>query len=214
MTTCDRFRPLLSRYAEGEADPGEALGIARHLAGCTACKIVLARELRLHEALEGLRDPVSVDDQFSLLVMAALPAGPPPAAKQRHRRGLRLAGVLALVSLGATAVYRLAAFPSASEPIRLASRLDIEGGSRLLEGLGQLAGAAAAVVARVAVGLPGRVLPSGSDIGLGLAGLFAVAAALTAGTVVAVATWTIGRRVGGAGVTAASGRQGRTVPRH
>ena len=83
---CERFRPLLSRFAEGEADPAEALGLAGHLASCTACKILLARERRLHAALDGLHDPVAVDEEFSRLVMAALPAGPPPAAASRPKR--------------------------------------------------------------------------------------------------------------------------------
>ncbi len=214
MKTCEHFRPLLSRCAEGETDPGEALGVARHLAGCTACKIVLARERRLHEVLEGLHDPVSVDDEFSRLVMAALPAGPPPALKRGRRRGLRLAGLVVLVSLGAAAAFRLATFPAPSEPLRLASRLDLEGGSRVLEGLGQLAGAAAAVIARVAVGLPSRVLPAGADLRLGLAGLFAVAAALAAGSVVAIATWSLGRRVRAAAMPSSPGGTRSEHPRH
>ncbi len=214
MKTCEHFRPLLSRYAEGEANPGEALGIARHLAGCTACKIVLARELRLHEVLEGLDDPFSVDDEFSRVVMAALPAGPPPAAERKRRRGLRLAGLATLVSLGAAAAFRLVAFPSPSEPLRLASRLDLEGGSHLLEGLGQLAGGAAAVLSRVAVGSTARLFLSGADLRLGVAGFFAVAAVVAAGSVVAIATWTIGRRSHEAGLPAASGGERPDSPRH
>ncbi len=214
MKTCERFRPLLSRSADGEADPAEALGLARHLAACTACKILLARERRLHEALDGLGDPVAVDDEFSRLVMAALPAGPPPEARRPRRRGLRLAGLLGLLALGAASAARLLAFPSAAEPLRLASRLDIEGGSRLLEGLGQLAGAAAAVLTRIAVGIPTRLLPGGVDIRLGLAGLFAAAAVLTTGALVGIATWSIGRKSHYPGCAAGAAGQRPARPRH
>jgi len=214
VKNCEHFRSLLSRFAEGEAGPAEALGIARHIAACTACKIVLARERRLHEALEELGDPVSVDDEFSRLVMAALPAGPPPAARNPRRRGLRLAGLVTLVSLGGAAAVRLLSLPAGSEPVRLVSRLDLEGGSRLLDGLGQLAGAAAAMIMQAAVGMPARLLPAGADIRLGLAGLFAAAAVLTAGTLVGIATWSIGRRSRGTGCPAESGRERAAPPRH
>jgi anti-sigma factor RsiW len=194
VNTCDRFRPLLSRFAEGEADPEEALGVARHLAACTACKIVLARERRLHEALEGLGDSVSVDDEFSRLVMAALPAGPPPAASRSPRRGLRLAGLVAIGSLGGAVALRLLGLGAGAETLRLASRLDIESGSHVLEGLGRLAGAAAALLVRIATGIPSQWLPSGASIGLGLAPLLAAGGLLAGATLLAVTTWAVGRK--------------------
>jgi anti-sigma factor RsiW len=214
VKNCEHFRSLVSRFAEGEADPAEALGIARHVTACTACKIVLARERRLHEALEGLGDAVSVDDEFSRLVMAALPAGPPPAASRPRRRGLRLAGLVALVALGGAAAFRLLAFPAPSGPVTLVSRLDLEGGSRLLDGLGQLAGAAAAMIMQAAVAWPSRLLPTGAGIRLGLAGLVAAAAVLTAGMLVGIATWSIGRRSFGTGSPAESVRDRSARPRH
>jgi anti-sigma factor RsiW len=194
VKTCERFRPLLSRFAEGETEPREALGVARHLAGCTACKIVLARERRLHEALDGLGDPVSADEEFSRLVMAALPAGPPPSAPGTRRRGLRLAGLLGLGSLGGAIAFRILSVGSCPEPLKIASRLDLEGGSYLLSSIGRIAGAAAAMLARIVTGLPACLHAENGGVHMGLPPLLAAAAALTAGAFLVILTWVIGRR--------------------
>lgn len=75
---CAAIRPLLYRVAEGEADPDEALRTARHLGDCTACRILLARERRLAELLEGeIEDRLPVDEGFVRMVMANLPHEPP-----------------------------------------------------------------------------------------------------------------------------------------
>ncbi len=198
MKTCERLRPLLSRFAEGEADPEEALGVADHLGGCTACKIVLARERRLHEALDGLGDAVSVDDEFSRLVMAALPAAPPLKASLARRRGLRLAGLLAVGSVGGALAVRLLGFAPGAEPWRLVSRLDLEGGSRVLDGLERLTCVAAALLGRIAAGVPVPLHPSGSDVRLVVAPLVATLALLTVGTLLAVTTWAVARKPRGA----------------
>jgi anti-sigma factor RsiW len=81
---CTNVLPWLSRVAEREASPEEAMHTARHLSDCTACRIVLARERRLAEMLDqGLDDPLQVGEDFVKSVMANLPQEPPP----RVRRG-------------------------------------------------------------------------------------------------------------------------------
>lgn len=88
MRHCDALVPLLSRVAEGEANPDEAMRAARHLSDCTACRIILARERRLAAILEdGLEDSVPVGEDFVRAVMDNLPAEPP----KPERRALKLA---------------------------------------------------------------------------------------------------------------------------
>jgi hypothetical protein len=137
MKTCDRIQSIFPRLVEGEADPGDALRVARHLGDCTVCKIVLARERRLAEVLGTLEDPLPVDEMFIEKVMAALPAGPPPATVGRVRRRLiRLAGLGALAAaLGATAPRVLAGLGNVGIGL-IRTGLDLEGGERLLRGLG------------------------------------------------------------------------------
>ncbi len=94
MGHCDPFGPLLSRVAEGEANPDEAMRAARHLSDCTACLITLARERRLAAMLEdGLEDSVQVGEDFVRAVMDNLPAEPPKPErrKKKKRRTLKLA---------------------------------------------------------------------------------------------------------------------------
>lgn len=123
MDACTRLRPLLSRFAEGEAAPREALRGARHLSTCTACRIHLARERRLAELLEaGLDDRLPVGEDFVRSVMASLPAMPPPAPRFARRRKLKLAciaGFLAVAPLFA---------PRAVTLDGLAARLPLPGG--------------------------------------------------------------------------------------
>jgi predicted anti-sigma-YlaC factor YlaD len=98
---CKDVHPGLSRVAEGEATPGEAMRTARHLSDCTACRILLARERRLARMLEdGLDDPLQVGEEFVQSVMANLPREPPAriraAAKtRRDRKLLRAARIVA-----------------------------------------------------------------------------------------------------------------------
>ncbi|HEX6853571.1 MAG TPA: zf-HC2 domain-containing protein [Candidatus Polarisedimenticolaceae bacterium] len=77
MSACQRLRPALLRVADGEADPAEALRVARHVASCTSCRIVAHRERRLRAAFEGLEDGPT-DSAFLDRVMEALPSTPPP----------------------------------------------------------------------------------------------------------------------------------------
>jgi hypothetical protein len=100
---------------DGDLEPGEALRLARHLATCTACSIVLARETRLAEMLDGADDDFSVDETFSRAVMGSLPERTlRPAVevsrRARWRRGLRLAALGSIASLGAGLAAR--ALPS------------------------------------------------------------------------------------------------------
>ena len=92
MCTCDQFRPLLYRVAEGESTPEEAMLVARHLPECTTCKILQAREHRLATWLEsGLQD-LPVGEDFVHDVMAKLPDGPPPRPRRRPWRLLKMTG--------------------------------------------------------------------------------------------------------------------------
>ena len=87
---CERIRPLLYPYIEREAEPAEAMLVAEHLTGCTACKILIARKRHLARMLEnGLEDRIPVGEEFVRSVMATLPDGPPP--KSRRKRHLMLA---------------------------------------------------------------------------------------------------------------------------
>jgi len=115
MSRCGQTRPWIVRSVDGDLKPGEALRLARHLATCTACRIVLARESRLAEMLDGADDALSVDTTFFAAVMASLPERPlPPAVdvsrRARWRRGLRLAVPVSVVAFGAVLAAR--ALPS------------------------------------------------------------------------------------------------------
>jgi predicted anti-sigma-YlaC factor YlaD len=94
MVDCDRVRPLLFRFHEGEASPEEAMLVARHLSDCTGCRILLARENRLAKILAEEMDDLPVGEDFVRSVMATLPNEPPPrpiTPTQRRLRGLKLA---------------------------------------------------------------------------------------------------------------------------
>ncbi len=90
MHSCDEIRPFLGRYNEREANPEEAIIVARHLSECTACRIQLARERRLAEMLSRELDDLPVGEDFVQSVMATLPKDP-PTRRRRRRRHLKLA---------------------------------------------------------------------------------------------------------------------------
>ena len=101
MGNCESFAPLVSRVAEGEASPDEAMRAAQHLSDCTACRILVARERRLAAILEhGLEDSLPVGEDFVKQVMENLPTEAPKLQprKKRHRN-LKLACLAALVGL-------------------------------------------------------------------------------------------------------------------
>ena len=115
MSACRRARPLIVRSVEGELAPQAALRLARHVEACTACRILLARERRLAQVLDGLDDVVPVDASFFDSVMASLPDRPQPAEaavsrRERLRRGLRLAGLAAAVVAGGGLAARFLPF--------------------------------------------------------------------------------------------------------
>lgn len=208
MKSCRKLQALFARVAEGEAGPEEALRVARHLSECTTCKIVLAREKRLAEMLCHLDDPLTVEAGFIDRVMAALPAGPPPARSPR-RRMLKLAGFAgAALALIPSAIRLLGSAPGgALDSFRPVFELD--GVDRLLGGLGVTARALLLMLARSGAGalprLPslGGVSTSPWTVVLSAAMLLAIAAFL------GVTTWTVSRRSSRAGAA-----PGLAEPRH
>jgi len=118
MTRCDLITALLPAVAEGDAEPVETVCVARHIETCTRCGILLARERRLSEAIEAIRD-IEVGDLFTTAVMGRLPAT--FQKRKRDRRGLRLAVVggltaLAVALAGASRMGWEAGLPSAAPP--------------------------------------------------------------------------------------------------
>ena len=85
MDACEPIRPSLYRIIDGEADPAEAMCVARHISSCTACRILLARKRRLSEMLENDLEDLPVGEEFVHVVMSTLPEGPPP---RLHRLGV------------------------------------------------------------------------------------------------------------------------------
>ena len=115
MSACRRAHPLIVRSVEGELAPQDALRLARHVEACTACRILLARERRLAQVLDGLDDVFAVDASFFDAAMASLPDRPQPAEataslRDRLRRGLRLAGLAAAVVGGGGLAARFLPF--------------------------------------------------------------------------------------------------------
>ena len=115
MNRCRGISAWIARSVDGDLEPGEALRLARHLATCTACRIVLARESRLAAFLDGADDGVAVgiavDESFFGAVMASLPDLPVRPAvelsrRARWRRGLRLAAWGSVAVLGAGCAAR------------------------------------------------------------------------------------------------------------
>jgi predicted anti-sigma-YlaC factor YlaD len=158
MASCRRIRPLLRRSVEGEAGPDESLLIARHLSGCTGCRIVIARERRLAKLLDCLDDPLQVGDGFVHDVMSAIPDTPPAADR---RRGLKLATVAGLIGVGAGVISRIATVGAAPGGGRGMLRFSYEGLEPLLETMGALAQAVPLALARLGSGLDsqGALLP-------------------------------------------------------
>lgn len=105
MNTCEEIQPVLFRIAEGEASPDEAIEAARHLSGCTVCRIRMARERRLGELIENDLAELPVDAGFVDQVMARIPREAPKVqnAAAKRKRGLKLAfwaGMVGLVGTG------------------------------------------------------------------------------------------------------------------
>jgi anti-sigma factor RsiW len=133
MTRCDLIAPLLPRVADGDAEPAETVCVARHIETCTCCGILLARERRLSETIETMRN-IEVGDLFTRAVMDRLPAK--LQKRKRDRRGLRLAGIsgaiaLATVLASATRSGWNAGIPSAAPPSLPADIADPAAGSMI-----------------------------------------------------------------------------------
>jgi len=155
MTDCERVRPLLFPYIEREAAPAEAMLVADHLTGCTACKILIARKRRLARMLDrGLEDRIPVGEEFVRSVMATLPEGPPPRPdKVGRRRHLRIAGTLGVLAGLAPAVA--ARLPGVTTgPGSIWCGLDPQSGSAAYDNLLDVARGAVVAVAGWLSGAP------------------------------------------------------------
>jgi len=194
MAACEALQPCLSRVAEGEASPDEALEVARHLPDCTACRIVLAREQRLACMLEEDLEDLTVGDDFVDSLMARLPETPParPAYRDR-RRGLKLALFIGLIGTSTTLLARqLGTFGGGSGLPRL--RLELESIEGVLQGLLALARLILVVLERLTAWLPvpPASLPGGLELAFGLT--FALLLGLAAAsTIIAVAAGSLVR---------------------
>lgn len=186
MDGCNESRDLMFRVAEGEADPDEALRVARHLPTCTTCRILLAREIRLARVLESLDDAIPVEEAFLDEVMRALPAEPTrtrAALRPALRSGLKLAGLVGIVTLGAAGAARLTQILATTElrsPLARLQARDLEGFLATAAGAARMA---FALVDRMSAGLVVDFPPLqvGSTFGVAayLPGVIAIAALST-----------------------------------
>jgi hypothetical protein len=165
---CREIAPLLYRVAEADASPDEAMRTARHLSDCTACRILLAREVRLASMLEeGLSDPLQVGEDFVREVMENLPKGPPrPPRPRRSRRMLKLASIVGwipLVPLVASAPGVAARIPAVAEFKAMLPGFEAPMVDGFAEGALRVGGVLMLVLDRLASGLslPVELLPSG-----------------------------------------------------
>ena len=177
---------MLSRLAEGEAAPDEALRLARHLPDCTACRILLASEVRLAGMLDGLDDSIAVEEGFLQRVMDSLPADPPPVARRRWS-GLKLAGFAGALLVVGAAASRLAALFADGRLVPLVPRIEIANTEHLLEALAGVARLVGMVLDRVGANLAPDLPTLHLYARIGLAALLPAAAALlTVSTLVAL----------------------------
>lgn len=188
MTVCERLRPLLSRKAESELAPEEALRVGRHVHDCTACRIRLARERRLAEMVTGLEDPIDVDDSFVARVMDELPRVTAPS--RRHRRGLKLAGIALLLASAGTLASAWSSFGGGGPIAELVPRLPSDGGVRLAVAFEGIARALAAAAVTTLDG--GSIRWAVPQVGATLAAITVPALAATAAISSAI-VWTAAR---------------------
>ena len=159
MSDCTRMRPLIDRVSEGEATPEEALALGHHLPGCTVCRILLAKAHRLNEMVDGLGDPLEVDESFLQGVMDSLPDGPPQGADQpgvrRRRRHLRIVKLLVTMSpLGLLGAGRsmLIGFPGQfGRIVDTGSFLPAEGGPGIAGSVREILGIVMAVAGKLGI---------------------------------------------------------------
>jgi hypothetical protein len=196
MADCAQIRPLLYQFIEREVEPAEAIEVAHHVAGCTACKILLARKHRLARMLEErLDDRIPVGEEFVRSVMATLPEGPPPrrGVGRGTKRGLKLAGVVGVSALAGQVVARIPGDLPAVGRLAANTGWDVspaDSATPLLLGLVRATAAVAETLAGVfavdwslpAVGLA-TVVAAAGVLGIGLLGGSALLA-LAAGSLV------------------------------
>jgi anti-sigma factor RsiW len=187
MKSCRDVRPCLYRVAEGEASPDEAMRTARHLSDCTACRILLARELRLASMLEsGLADRVPVGEEFLRSVMNSLPSGPPPKRKPR-RVNLKLASFGVLAALLSLSGIEHAPIEGGRLPLPTVPALDLAAPGEL-DGIASAGRLVAVAIEAARSGLP-VVTTSHDLVAAGLAVGGSIGLATLAGlTLFAVAT--------------------------
>jgi hypothetical protein len=139
MASCEAVRPLIFKVSEQEASPREAMRVAHHLAACTGCKILLARERRLARMLEVDLLDIPVSDDFFNTVMASLPKDPPPAQakeeKKKHRHGLRLAGLAGLIGAGTLLAMKAVIFQGRPDLLSRLYSTEMDPAPGLLEAL-------------------------------------------------------------------------------
>ncbi len=151
MKLCSTLHPLLSRVGEGEATPDEALRVARHVSGCTGCRILLAREKRLGQVLDDLQDILPYEEGLLRGIMSALPEEPPKEAWMRaRRRGLKLVGSAGLFLLAAATIHKAIELAGGGGSLPSWSLPDLEGAGQFLERIPGLV--------RLALLLAGQVL--------------------------------------------------------
>jgi anti-sigma factor RsiW len=105
---CERPSAQLSLYLDGELAPPEAHEMALHLQTCPACQAEVAAHRRLQGLLRTPRPEDEVPERLwpaihQRLVQEARATAPRPARRPRHRLGLSL-GTLAALLLVAVAV--------------------------------------------------------------------------------------------------------------
>jgi anti-sigma factor RsiW len=158
MNDCKQNAPLLSRVAEGEAAPDEAMRAARHLSDCTACRISLARDRRLAAMLEdGLEDSLPVGEEFVRSVMDNLPREPSHPRRTKPRRHLKLASLAGFLALAPLLAIRGLGGGSFNLP-EVDLLPDVQGASNFVDGLLRVGGLVGLAMRSLASGLP--ALPS------------------------------------------------------
>lgn len=159
MSDCTHMRPLIDRISEGEATPEEALALGRHLPACTVCRILLAKAHRLNEMVDGIGDPLEVDESFLQGVMDSLPDGPPQGEDKvggrRTRRHLRIVKLLVTMSpLGLLGAGRsmVMSYPGQfSRIVDSGTFLPVEGGPGIASSLREILGIVMAVAGKLGI---------------------------------------------------------------
>jgi len=150
MSDCTHMRPLIDRVSEGEATPEEALALGRHLPECTICRILLAKAHRLNEMVDGMGDPLDVDESFLQGVMDSLPDGPPRA--RRHLRIVKLLVTMSPLGLLGAGRSMFMGYPGPLSRIMDGGTiLPVEGGPGIADSVREILGIAVAVAGKLGI---------------------------------------------------------------